>query len=606
MNNWFKKHKQDIISLIAGLVGAALVYALMSAIVFPKEVDQLEEINYTELLELIDNGSVDTVSYSPSNDYMIVTLLNDETKDLSRKERNEYEYQLADKRKCLYPAYPEFRKDMLEHGVNLRLIDSTSLLDVMSSLISVSVTLLFFIFMMKMMSQTMQRTSEKDLIQYSDTKFENIIGHEEILDDVKFITELIKDPKLGDKVGAEPPKGLLLEGPPGTGKTLIAKAIAGEAGVPFLYQNASGLIEMFVGLGAKRVRDLFKIARKHAPCIVFIDEIDAIGCSRQNSKGTAENEQTINALLQEMDGFSGREGVFIIAATNRADELDEALVRARRFDRRITVAPPRTWQERQDLFNYYLKDRATVENLDIESISKQTPDFTGADIAAICNEASIVALMHGQDAIDRDCIEEAIDKKMFHGNRSKREQNMQDRKVIAYHEAGHAVMSVCLGEPVARASIQSTVSGVGGAVLPEDKDSFFRTDLDFKNRILIAYAGTASEEIKFGRPTTGASNDITQATQLLVASVEKFGFDKSFGLLDVSVLNREHLVSSDAIMATIQATSRKYYEECKEIMKDNYDKVEMIAKLLLDKETISGEVVATVCEYGENVITKEV
>lgn len=594
MNNWFKKHKEDIISLIAGLIGAALVYALMSAIIFPTEMDTLEEITYPEYLSLIDEGDIDTVAYSPGSDYMIVTLLNDDTRDLSRAERDEYEYQREDKRKVLYPSYPEFRKDMLEKGVNLEIIDSTSLLDVMSRLVSVGITLIFFVFMMKMMSQTMQRTSEKDLIQYSDIRFDNIIGHEEILDDVKFITELIKNPKLGDSVGAEPPKGLLLEGPPGTGKTLLAKAIAGEAGVPFLYQNASGLIEMFVGLGAKRVRDLFKVARKHAPCIVFIDEIDAIGGSRQNSKGTAENDQTINALLQEMDGFTGREGVFIIAATNRADDLDEALIRSRRFDRRIVVNPPQSWEVRRDLFNHYLKNRAVDDALDVDAISRQTSGFTGADIAAICNEASIVAIMHHKEKIDRDCIEEAIDKKTFHGNRSKREQHQQDKNVIAYHEAGHAVMSAILGEPIARASIQSTVSGVGGAVLTEDKDTVFRTDLDFKNRILIAYAGTASEEIKFGRPTTGASSDITQATQLLVQAVEKFGFDKSFGLLDISVLGKEHLVNSDVIMQNVQETSRKYYEECKEILQKNYDKVESVAQLLLEKETIPGEIINNV------------
>lgn len=594
MSNWFKKHKEDIISLIAGLIGAAFVYALMSAIVFPKEVDRLQEISYTELLDMIDAEEVDTVLYSPSKDYMIVTLFNDETKSMSREERNEYKYELSDKRKCLYPAYPEFRKDMLESGVNLRIMDSTNLLDVMSSLISVGVTLLFFIFMMKMMSETMQSTSEKDLIQESSVKFDDIIGHEEILDDLKFITKLIENPKIGDKVGAEPPKGLLLEGPPGTGKTLLAKAIAGEAGVPFLYQNASGLIEMFVGRGAKRVRDLFKIARKHAPCIVFIDELDAIGGSRQSSNGTSENDQTINQLLTEMDGFTGREGIFIIAATNRADDLDEALVRSRRFDRRITVNPPQSWEVRRDLFNHYLKDRATVDDLDIDTISKQTSGFTGADIASICNEASIVAIMHDKPAIDKDCIEEAIDKKIFHGNRSKREQHVHDKNIIAYHEAGHAIMSALLGEPIARASIQSTISGVGGAVLNEDKDTVFRTDLDFKNRILIAYAGTVSEEIKFGRSTTGASNDITQATQLLIQAVEKFGFDKSFGLLDISVLSKEHLVNSDVVMETIQETSRKYYEECKDLLNENYEKVETVAQLLLEKETVPGEIIDNV------------
>ena len=578
-------------SILGAVVGAASSYCLLSSFIFPKETDLIQEISYTEYWQLVEDGKIDTVYYSPSSEYMTVTLLNDETEPMPREERDEYTYSIKDKRKVLYPGYTDFRKDLLEKDVNVKLTDDSDVISLILNGSSMLLTILFFVFMMKMMSQTMQKTSERDLIQHSDVKFDDIIGHEEILDDVKFIAELIKNPKLGDEIGAEPPKGLLLEGPPGTGKTLIAKAIAGEAGVPFLYQNASGLIEMFVGLGAKRVRDLFKVARKHAPCIIFIDEIDAIGCSRQNSKGTSENDQTINALLQEMDGFSGREGVFIIAATNRADDLDEALVRSRRFDRRITVNPPRTWEVRRDLFSHYLKDRAVDESLNIEAISKQTAGFTGADIAAICNEASIVALMHSKTVIDKDCIEEAIDKKIFHGNRSKREHHTQDRTIVAYHEAGHAVMSVLLGEPIARASIQSTISGVGGAVFNEDKDSVFRTNTDFKNRILIAYAGTASEEIKFTNPSTGASNDITQATQLLVQYVEKFGFDKSFGLLDISVLGKEHLVNSDAIMEKISKMSREYYEECLNMLKEQYNEVETLAKLLLEKETVPGEVI---------------
>lgn len=589
MNEWFKKHKADVISWICGIIAAGIVYAIMTSVIFPKEIDLIQEISYSEYQQLVEDEAIDTVYYSTTSEYMTLTLINDDTKDMSRKERDSYKYTNSDKRKTLYPGYTDFRKDLLEKNINVRLLKTSDLMGSLLNIGSLLFTAVFFVMLMRMMSQTMNKTSEKDLLQYSDIKFDDIIGHEEILDDVKFIAKLIQNPELGDAIGAEPPKGLLLEGPPGTGKTLLAKAIAGEAGVPFLYQNASGLIEMFVGLGAKRVRDLFKVARKHAPCIIFIDEIDAIGGSRQNSKGTAENDQTINALLQEMDGFTGREGIFIIAATNRADDLDEALVRARRFDRRITVNPPSSWEVRKELFMHYLKNRSIDESLDIEGIARQTAGFTGADVAAICNEASIVAMMHDKDIIDKDCIEEAIDKKIFHGNRSKREQHVQDKTIVAYHEAGHAVMSALLGEPIARASIQSTVSGVGGAVFNEDKDTVFRTNIDFKNRIMIAYAGTASEEIKFGNPSTGASNDITQATQVLVQYVEKFGFDKSFGLLDISVLGQEHLVNSDTIMNKIGQMSRDYYTECLELLKKNYDHVETVAELLLSKETLPGD-----------------
>lgn len=593
-----KKHKLSM--SIAAMV-IIIAYLILFNMIFPPMDDNIEQISYNTYVELLENHDIDTVYYNPSAEYMTITLYNEETRGMSIEMREKYEYPDSNKKYVLFPGVDGFRKSVLEADTNLRVVEEKmTVFEIVANVLTLAFPLLFLIFMFSVLSSQMKGLSEKTLIQTSSVKFDDIIGHEEILDDVKFITELIKNPKMGDEIGAKTPKGLLLSGEPGTGKTLIAKAIAGEAGVPFLYQNASGFIEMYVGLGAKRVRDLFRIAKQHAPCIIFIDEIDAVGGNRDSGRGNSENEQTINALLQEMDGFSGREGVFVIAATNRADSLDAALVRSGRFDRQIVVNGPRDWTVRKELFDHYLAKFTVSEDVDVERLSKQTSGFTGADIAMICNEASIVAMMHKKTEIDTECIEEAIDKKIFKGNRSKKESNFEDKQIVAYHESGHAVMSYILGEPIARASIQSTVSGVGGAVFNQDRETMFRTDKDMKNRILIAYAGRASEEIKFANVTTGASNDITQATQVMLSYIERLGFDKQFGLLDISVLGKEHLVNSDIITEKLSAMSVEMYNECKDLLSKHYDKVEALAQKLLDIESLSGEDIEALFELCDS------
>lgn len=588
IREWFKKNRGlIIISFLASIITITILQNRQLS-----QQPEIKTISYQEFEQLVEEEKVDSIYYNKSNEWMTITLFNVESKTLDAKERLNYQgYTNEDKRNVSYPAYEEFRHDMLSNNINMIIVDpKVSFIEKALSIVSLMFPLLWvFIIMRMLISSTQGNVKRKEIIQTSNVKFTDIIGHEEILEDVKFITELIKNPKLGDDIGAKVPKGILLSGEPGTGKTLIAKAIAGEAGVPFLYQNASSFIDRFVGMGAKNVRDLFKLAKENAPCVLFIDEIDAIGGNRNNGKGTSENDQTINALLQEMDGFTGREGIFIIAATNRPDILDSALVRAGRFDRQIIVSAPRDWGVRKDLFEHYLNKFKVLDDVNIVNLSKQTAGFTGADIATICNEASIIAVMQEKDAIDMDCIEEAIDKKIFKGNRTKKEKYFEDKKIVAYHESGHAVMSYLLGEPIARASIQSTVSGVGGVVFNEDKDSVFQTNIDFENRVLICYAGRASEEIKFNSVTTGASNDITQATNVMMNYIEKFGFDKEFGLLDIGVLSKEHLINSEEITNKLSNMSRNLYEKSLSLLKDNYKLVETLANKLLDVGTLSGD-----------------
>lgn len=587
---YWKKYKKTIITSLLVMVGLFLVDLMIMNHIQELTDQTIEKITYPEFLALVEEGAVDTVWYSNSEEWMTVTLYNDETRDMSDEELEKYEYEPEDKRKVLNPAYDDFRKDMLESNVKLALLARKGVWqEVLAQLLSLVLPIIMLVFLFKYMNGMMAKGADaKQLIQKSDVKFSDVIGQEEIIDDVKFITALLKNRDLGAEVGAKVPKGILLQGSPGTGKTLIAKAIAGEAGVPFIYVNSSSLIEMFVGVGAKRVRDVFKVARDNAPCIVFFDEIDSIGVKRDGRQGNSESDQTINALLQEMDGFTGREGVFIIAATNRADKLDSALVRAGRFDRQISVMPPRDWRVREQLFRFYLSKFAVMDDVDLENISRQVSGFTGADIAAVCNEASIIAVMHEKSAIDMDCIEEAIDKKVFNGNRSKREQHEEDKRVVAVHEGGHALCHLLLGESITRASIQSMNSGVGGVVFGEESDSQFRTKEFYENRIMICYAGRVAESLRFASVTQGASSDIAQATNLLYEYIAKLGYESEFGYLNLDVLSEKQLMTESHIFEVMQRKSKELYARTEELIKNNLALLDTIADGLMKFETLTG------------------
>lgn len=549
---------------------AAEIWLIVS-LLFGYEV-KTSDISYNEFRVFVEEGRVQSITYSDFDEYMTVFLTEEENG-----------------LKCLYPSYDDFRKEMLEAGVELRVDHSKATTNGVLSFVSSLVVPIIFLYFLFSMMQKSQGVQEKTLVQTSDVKFSDVIGHDEVIDEVRFVSELIKNSQAGKTMGVSVPKGLLFDGPPGTGKTLLAKAIAGEAGVKFLSVNSSSMIEMFVGVGAKRVREVFETAKKNAPCVVFFDEIDAIGRNRDASNMNSENEQTINALLQEMDGFTGREGVFVIAATNRGDKLDPALTRAGRFDRKVYIGPPRDWTVRNDLFKFYLRGKKTDETVDTEKIAKQTSGFTGADIEAVCNEAGIIAMMQRKKAIDIDCIEESIDKKVFHGSRSKKQQFEKDRQVVAYHEAGHAVAHLLYKEPIARATIAGTISGVGGVVFGEDKETQFRTKDCYETMVKICYAGRIAEEIQFGFATQGASSDIEQATSLLYEYVSNLGFSEEFGMINLDVLSRKQVLDKSNFFELIQAASKRLYAEAKSDLKEAYNLVETIAKALLDQETLSGE-----------------
>ena len=456
--------------------------------------------------------------------------------------------------------------------------------------------LILMMLVIEMMSAQLKLGEHKyEISKETGITFADVIGHDEVIEDIKGYIKLLKQ---GDRLrenGVNPPKGILFTGAPGTGKTLLAKAMAGEAKVPFLYLNTSSVIELFVGQGAKTIRSCFKKARELAPCIIFLDEIDAIGNKRGATHGTSEDTQTLLALLQELDGFSTTSGVLVIAATNCPDNLDPALRRSGRFDREVVIGLPRNKAVRVEMLEHYTAKMKLAPDCDLGTIAAQLSGMSGADIANICNEAATIAILRNEDdtCITLDDFSTAIDKLLLKGNKlqNKNLVNKHDQEIVAYHEAGHAVMTYLLDEPISRISTQGTTSGVGGFVMQEEKESQFHTITYLSNRILICYAGRCSEIIKFGDRdvTTGASNDIQQATDIIYKYLGIYGFSDKFALLDHNALVQAHLIDKAKIYTAMSDMSCAKYSECMNLLKDNYSLVEALATKLLDVETMTGK-----------------
>lgn len=591
----FFNNKRNMYGIIA-IAALAIVFLQYNS--YAVKSSEHPVMPYPEFRSELEAGNVNMVWYNQGYEYMTVALFTDETREMSVEEREEKTYEAGTDPlyRVKYPGGEGFRAGVLETGAVAARVTPFSLSSLIGDIISITMLGLVVVLMIAMVKNgpmSILSENSKAMLKTSDVKFSDVIGQDEVIDDLKFIVDLMNDPSMGKQVGAKIPKGLLLSGPPGTGKTMLAKAIAGEAGVPFVQMSGSAFIEMYVGVGAKRVRDLFKLARKNAPCVIFIDEIDAIGCKRDKAGGTSENDQTINAMLEQMDGFDAREGVFVIAATNRADQLDEALVRPGRFDRQVAVNPPATWEVRKEMFLHYMKGLATDETVDVDALSRQTPGFTGADIAAVCNEAGIIAAMSDARAATMAHMEEAIDKKIFKGNRSRREQYENDKRRVAWHEAGHALVTWVLNQPITRASIQPTTSGVGGAVIGADPDTRFMTDKYIRRQVAICYAGRIAESMRFDEVSTGASSDITQATRLLRAYVESMGFDKDTGMLDLNVMAQDRIVSTQNTVQAMREISRAIYAETEKLMRQprNAEALEKLAERLYDAESLSGAAV---------------
>lgn len=592
-----KKHKYIKLAAIIGGISILAGLGISLGVSAARE-SKIELITYQEYEELLKAGEIDTVQYNPDERYMFISLHNEKTRNMTITEREKYISPLDECKKVYYPASGTFVEDLLEQGVLVQKDSDTVsqfASDYGSLIFLLALYLVMFRAINKMSPASAKTVSEAEAEEINVT-FDDVIGHDEVKKDLKV---LIKQMRSKNRNFRDLTHGILFEGSAGTGKTMLAKAMAKEAGFNFISVNSSSLIQMYVGLGAKRVREAFAKAREKAPCILFFDEIDAIGAKRGNQRSHAENDQTINALLAEMDGFNDRGDIFVIAATNRVADLDPALVRAGRFDRTITINPPSKWETRKKLFDHYLKDAETEKKINTENLAKQTVGFSGADIAAVCREATMI--MYGRDGekITQEDLEEAIDKIVFKGNRSS-EDHSEAMEIVAFHEAGHAVMNMLCGKPVARISIMGMTSGVGGAVFQSDEDKVFHTKENIEQEVKILYAGRASEEIKFGSEniTDGASNDITKATELLVNYITKFGFGE--GLVDYSVLTSSSL-SDNGVTEKIEKLSADFYSKTVRELRENYDTVEKLANKLLEAKTLSENEITEFLEIKEGL-----
>ena len=433
-------------------------------------------------------------------------------------------------------------------------------------------------------------------------KFSDVAGEDEAKDNLKEIVEYLHNPKKYQEIGASMPKGILLVGPPGTGKTMLAKAVAGEANVPFFSISGSEFVEMFVGMGASKVRDLFKQAKEKAPCIVFIDEIDAIGKKRDGQfGGNDEREQTLNQLLTEMDGFEGNTGVIILAATNRPESLDPALTRPGRFDRRVPVELP-DLKGREAILKVHAKKIRTAEDVDFHTIARMAAGASGAELANIINEAALRAVRNGRTIVNEADLEESIEVVIAGYQKKNAVLSDQEKKLVAYHEIGHALVAARLSHaaPVQKITIIPRTSGALGYTMQVDTgDKNLLTHEEIEDKIATLTGGRAAEETVFGTYTTGASNDIEQATKLARAMVTRYGMSEEFDMVALETVTNQYL-GGDASLACspqtqreidqkVVALVRQQHEKAKRILQDNRDKLDELAQFLYEKETITGE-----------------
>lgn len=433
------------------------------------------------------------------------------------------------------------------------------------------------------------------------TRFSDVAGQDEAKDGLMEVVDFLHNPDKYNEVGAHLPKGVLLVGPPGTGKTLIARAVAGEAGVPFFSMSGSEFVQMFVGMGAAKVRDLFSQAQAKAPCIVFIDEIDAIGKSRENNiSGNDEREQTLNQLLTEMDGFDGNKGVIILAATNRPDSLDKALLRPGRFDRRVQMELP-DLQGRKAILQVHLKD-IRHEDIDLDLIGRATAGSSGAELANIVNEAALRAVRLGKKAATTEDLEESVEVVMAGEQRKNAVISAEEKRIIAYHEIGHAMVAAAQNNsaPVQKITIIPRTSGALGYTMQVDEGEKFLYSKDYLlNRLATLTGGRVAEEVICHTCTTGASNDIEKATQMARSMITTYGMSDKYGMMALETQGNSYLggssrlACSDETAADIDTEVREMIAEAKkkatEIIGSHLDKMHKCAEYLLEKETITGE-----------------
>lgn len=597
-----KNNKQNwSIIIITTLVTVFLVLGLYS---FMQKTTS-KEISYSEFLKMLDDKKIEEVVFDTNQ--LIITPKTEKKNGLPQVKVTYY---------TGYTGSMEDSKlvDRLEKAdvrFGEKIPDSTSavLLNIFVTLI-LPFVLIFVVlnYLMKKMAKGggMMGVGKSNAKMYVEKQtgvtFKDVAGQDEAKESLQEVVDFLHNPGKYTGIGAKIPKGALLVGPPGTGKTLLAKAVAGEAKVPFFSLSGSAFVEMYVGVGASRVRDLFKQAQSMAPCIIFIDEIDAIGKSRDNSMGSNdEREQTLNQLLAEMDGFDTDKGLLLLAATNRPEILDPALLRPGRFDRRIIVDKP-DLKGRIDVLKVHAKDVKMDETVDLEAIALATSGAVGSDLANMINEAAINAVKNGRNVVSQADLFEAVEVVLVGKEKKDRIMNAEERRIVSYHEVGHALVSALQkdSEPVQKITIVPRTMGALGYVMhtPEE-EKFLNTKKELEAMIVGMLGGRAAEEIVFDTVTTGASNDIEQATKVARAMITQYGMSERFGLMGLESIQNRYL-DGRAVLNCGEATAAEIdqevmkmlkaaYEEAKRLLTENREALDKIAAFLIEKETITGK-----------------
>lgn len=565
------KNKKNIFksSRFAILV-LGILLCILAVMSLPSE--EPKEIAYNEFWEMVNTGDVKTVH--------IYLSVGDS-------------FQFEDQDGNLYitdsPRYDTFKKELLEAGVEVEEHSGGILVELLPMLWNVGTVVLMLVILLRFTKGAMGNKAEPIVPDSTTKTFNDVAGLKQVKQDMELLVDFLKNPSKYHEAGAKMPKGVIFYGPPGTGKTLLARAIAGEAGVPFYSASGSDFVEMFVGLGAKRVRDLFASARKNAPCIIFIDELDAIGGRRDGISNNSEQRQTINALLAEMDGFSGTENILVIAATNRIEDLDAALLRPGRFDKHIAVPLPETPEERLEVMKLYNKDKKFAEDVNFDDLARETLGFSPADIQALLNEAALISVQKHKPVIDRECLDDAVFRKLLKGHaKDDSKRDSDEIKLVAWHEAGHAVLGKLAGMDVSKVTIIPSTSGAGGVNIIIPKKMGLYTIEELKAQIRMAYAGRCAEYMLFGdkeRVTTGASSDIKQATELIYAMIAQYGMSEEYGMLNLTDLR----VDNSKILDKAVALAKTLEEETLALLEEHRDMHQEIVNVLLERETISSE-----------------
>ena len=560
---------------------------------------QIKEVDYNTFIEMVDKGQVSAVEIQQQNN-RILFQGNDNSK--------------------IYKTAMLPDNDLVSHLLDANVSTTGEEIEQTSALVSILawvLPIILFIAIGQFMSRKMMekmgggnsmmfnmgKSNARVYVKSAEgIKFADVAGEDEAKENLSEIVDYLHDPGKYREIGASMPKGILLVGPPGTGKTMLAKAVAGEADVPFFSMSGSEFVEMFVGMGASKVRDLFKQAKEKAPCIVFIDEIDAIGKKRDGQLGgNDEREQTLNQLLTEMDGFEGNNGVIILAATNRPESLDPALTRPGRFDRRVPVELP-DLKGREEILKVHAKKIKIAEDVDFNKIARMASGASGAELANIVNEAALRAVRDGRRFASQADLEESIEVVIAGYQKKNAIMTDHEKHIVAYHEIGHALVAAkqTNSAPVQKITIVPRTSGALGYTMQvEEGNHYLMSKSEIENKIATFTGGRAAEEVVFGSVTTGASNDIEQATKLARAMITRYGMSEDFDMVAMETVNNQYLGGDTSLACSadtqaeidrqVVALIKKQHDKAIKILTDNRDKLDELARFLYEKETITGE-----------------